>query len=78
MSRTNQVVNLLAVVIPLVALLLTVLFFWNELIGPTDIIVMVVMYLLTGFGITVGFHRLFTHRSFADEALARVHVRGAG
>jgi stearoyl-CoA desaturase (Delta-9 desaturase) len=84
MSRTNQVVNLLAVAIPPVALLLTVLFFWNELIGPADIIAMIVMYLLTGFGITVGFHRLFTHRSFATKrwleytfaALGQMAVQG--
>jgi stearoyl-CoA desaturase (Delta-9 desaturase) len=84
MSRTNQVANLLAVVLPPVAFLLTALFFWNELIGPTDIIVMVVMYLLTGFGITVGFHRLFTHRSFATKrwleytfaALGQMAVQG--
>ena len=28
---------------------------------------MVFMYLLTGFGITVGFHRLFTHRAFQTQ-----------
>jgi stearoyl-CoA desaturase (Delta-9 desaturase) len=78
MSRTNQVVNLLAVLMPPVAFLLTVLFFWNELIGPTDIIVMVVMYLLTGFGITVGFHRLFTHRSFATKRWLEYTFAGLG
>jgi stearoyl-CoA desaturase (delta-9 desaturase) len=78
MSRTNQVVNLLAVLIPPVAFLLTVLFFWNELIGPTDIIVMVVMYLLTGFGITVGFHRLFTHRSFSTKRWLEYTFAGLG
>jgi stearoyl-CoA desaturase (delta-9 desaturase) len=78
MSRTNQVVNLLAVVIPPVAFLLTILFFWNDLIGPTDIVVMVVMYLLTGFGITVGFHRLFTHRSFATKRWLEYTFAGLG
>jgi stearoyl-CoA desaturase (delta-9 desaturase) len=64
MTRTNQSVNLLAVVLPPAAFLATVLFFWNDLIGLTDIIVMAIMYILTGFGITVGFHRMLTHRSF--------------
>ncbi len=30
----------------------------------SDLIVFVLLYVPTGFGITVGFHRLFTHRSF--------------
>jgi len=64
MSRSNQVVNLLAVLIPPAAFLLTVLFFWNDLVGPTDLVVMAVMYVVTGFGITVGFHRMLTHRAF--------------
>jgi stearoyl-CoA desaturase (delta-9 desaturase) len=30
------------------------------------------MYLLTGFGITIGYHRLFTHRSFSAPAPVRL------
>ncbi|HEY8639107.1 MAG TPA: fatty acid desaturase [Solirubrobacterales bacterium] len=37
---------------------------WNEALRPSDLVIFGVLYLLTGFGITVGFHRLFTHRSF--------------
>jgi stearoyl-CoA desaturase (Delta-9 desaturase) len=33
-------------------------------VGPSDLIVLAVMYLLTGFGVTIGFHRMLTHRSF--------------
>ena len=38
--------------------------FWNRLVSPADLVIAAVMYLLTAVGITVGFHRLLTHRSF--------------
>jgi stearoyl-CoA desaturase (delta-9 desaturase) len=37
---------------------------WDGLLRLSDVIVFGVMYVLTGLGVTVGFHRLFTHRSF--------------
>jgi stearoyl-CoA desaturase (delta-9 desaturase) len=37
---------------------------WDRLLGWHDLVVFAVMYLATGLGVTVGFHRLFTHRSF--------------
>jgi|LakMenEpi03Aug12_release.lakeMendotaPanAssembly.Ray.scaffolds.fasta_scaffold268036_2 stearoyl-CoA desaturase (delta-9 desaturase) len=37
---------------------------WGGLFGWSHLAVMLIMYALTGLGITVGFHRLFTHRSF--------------
>jgi len=36
-----------------------------------DLLVLGVTYSLTGLGITVGFHRLFTHRSFKTSPLLR-------
>ena len=79
MSRTNQVVNLLAVGDPADRLPPDRrCSSGTSSIGPTDIVVMVVMYLLTGFGITVGFHRLFTHRSFATKRWLEYTFAGAG
>jgi stearoyl-CoA desaturase (Delta-9 desaturase) len=39
---------------------------WNRAVDLTDLIVLLVMYLATAIGITVGFHRLLTHRAFAS------------
>ena len=36
-----------------------------------DLVVFAIMYVLTGLGITVGFHRLFTHRSFKTSRAMR-------
>ena len=37
---------------------------WERMVGPTELAILAVGYVLTGAGITVGYHRLFTHRSF--------------
>ena len=37
---------------------------WDGLLAPSDLVVFSILYVLTGLGVTVGFHRLFTHRSF--------------
>ena len=37
---------------------------WGSWLHASDLVVLAIMYPLTVLGITVGFHRLFTHRSF--------------
>ena len=44
---------------------------WNGLLRPSDAAVFFIVYVLTGFGVTVGFHRLLTHRSFKAAPLVR-------
>jgi stearoyl-CoA desaturase (delta-9 desaturase) len=64
MTRIEKAANLGAVVVPFAAALAAIPLLWNSLVGPSDLVVMAVMYLLTALGITVGYHRLLTHRSF--------------
>ncbi|MGD9737074.1 MAG: acyl-CoA desaturase [Solirubrobacterales bacterium] len=64
MSRAEKIANLGAVVVPFVATIAAVVLLWNSLVTPADLIIAAAMYLLTAVGITVGFHRLLTHRSF--------------
>jgi stearoyl-CoA desaturase (delta-9 desaturase) len=64
MTKTEKVANLGAVVVPFLATLTAVVLLWNSLVSLDDLIIAAVMYLLTAVGITVGFHRLLTHRSF--------------
>jgi stearoyl-CoA desaturase (Delta-9 desaturase) len=44
---------------------------WDGLLRPSDAVVFVVVYGLTGLGVTVGFHRLLTHRSFKAGPFVR-------
>ena len=64
MSRVEKTANLGAVVIPFVATVTAIVLLWNQLVRPADLAIAAVMYLFTAVGITVGFHRLLTHRSF--------------
>lgn len=65
MGNAERVANLFAVVLPFLATITAVVLLWNSLVTVTDLAIMVVMYLLTAVGVTVGYHRLLTHRSFA-------------
>lgn len=64
MSRTHKLVNLAGIVLPFVGLAVAVGYLWNSLVGPAELAILAVGYLATGIGVTVGYHRLFTHRSF--------------
>lgn len=64
MTTTEKAANLGAVVIPFLATVTAIALLWNSLVKPADLVIAAVMYLLTAIGITVGFHRLLTHRSF--------------
>src|SRR5215467_10616529 len=64
MTKVEKIANLGAVVIPFLATLTAIVLLWNSLVDIGDLAIAAVMYLLTAIGITVGFHRLLTHRSF--------------
>jgi stearoyl-CoA desaturase (delta-9 desaturase) len=60
----TRVVNLLGVTLPFAGLLAAGVLLWETGCGWVPLGLLVGMYVLTVLGITVGFHRLFTHRSF--------------
>jgi stearoyl-CoA desaturase (delta-9 desaturase) len=60
-------------VLPFVGLGIVCWQVWNEALRWSDVIVFLICYVATALGVTVGFHRLFTHRAFK----ARQGVRGA-
>jgi stearoyl-CoA desaturase (Delta-9 desaturase) len=45
---------------------------WGHSLRATDVVLFVVLYVATALGVTVGFHRLFTHRSFKTTGPVRV------
>src|SRR4051812_4850436 len=65
-------------ILPVVALALAAWFSWDNLLNPSDLVVFGILYLLTGFGVTVGFHRLFTHRSFKTRPAVRAVLAVCG
>src|SRR6201986_2728605 len=64
MTRSERFANLLGVVVPFAGVLAAIVLLWNRAVDATDLAIMLVLYIVTGLGITVGFHRLLTHRAF--------------
>jgi stearoyl-CoA desaturase (delta-9 desaturase) len=52
-------------ILPVVGTLVALGLLFYRPIGAVDISLFFAMWLLTGFGLTVGYHRLFTHRAFS-------------
>jgi stearoyl-CoA desaturase (delta-9 desaturase) len=64
MPTIDKIANLFAIIVPFLATLAAIVLLWNQIVTAADLLIMVGMYVLTALGITVGFHRLLTHRSF--------------
>jgi stearoyl-CoA desaturase (Delta-9 desaturase) len=65
-TRVERTANLAGVVLPFIGTLAAIVMLWNRAVDATDLLVLVVMYMITAVGITIGFHRLLTHRAFAS------------
>ena len=66
------------VIVPLLALLAAVPVAWGWGLGWTDVVLALVFYVVSGLGITVGFHRYLTHGSFKAKRPLRVALAVAG
>jgi stearoyl-CoA desaturase (Delta-9 desaturase) len=64
MSGLHRWLNLAGVMLPFLGFVVAIVLLWNTLVDWSDLAVMLVMYVISGYGVTLGFHRLLTHRSF--------------
>jgi stearoyl-CoA desaturase (delta-9 desaturase) len=71
MTRLERNANLVAVVVPFLAFLAAIVLLWNSYVAWSDLVVLAFMYFSTALGITVGYHRLYTHRAFDAVAPVR-------
>jgi stearoyl-CoA desaturase (delta-9 desaturase) len=53
-----------AAILPFAAFIAAVVLLWNEAVSWRDLAIFGGMYFVTAMGITIGYHRLFTHRAF--------------
>jgi stearoyl-CoA desaturase (delta-9 desaturase) len=61
---TEKIFVFLGVVVPLIATVYAITLLWQRYVTWPDIALMVAFYLISGLGITIGFHRMLTHKSF--------------
>jgi stearoyl-CoA desaturase (Delta-9 desaturase) len=66
------------VTVPFLALLVAVPVAWGGFLGWHDVLIAAVFYLVTGLGVTVGFHRYLTHSSFRAKPWLRAVLTVAG
>ncbi|MCA1832312.1 MAG: acyl-CoA desaturase [Actinomycetota bacterium] len=76
--RMQRRVTLLLTVLPPIGVALAIFSLWGHGIGTRDLSIMGAFYAFTGIGVTVGYHRLFTHRSFTAVPGLRVLFAVAG
>jgi stearoyl-CoA desaturase (Delta-9 desaturase) len=70
-ETADRIATGIVTAVPVLALGLVVWQVWGDFLRWSDVIVFAIMYVFTGLGVTVGFHRLFTHRSFKTSKPVR-------
>ncbi len=67
-----KAVVLVVVIVPLLATALALGLLWQRAVHWSDIVLLAVMYSLVALGVTVGFHRMLTHRSFRPHPVVKL------
>jgi stearoyl-CoA desaturase (delta-9 desaturase) len=70
-ETADRIATGLVTALPVLALSVAAWQSWDGLLNVSDLIVFAVLYVLTGLGVTVGFHRHLTHRSFKARPAVR-------
>jgi stearoyl-CoA desaturase (delta-9 desaturase) len=78
MPKRQRYTNLAAVVLPFAAFIAALVLLWNRAVGWTDLAILAGMWALTGFGVTIGYHRLLTHRAFQTHKPLEYGLAAAG
>jgi stearoyl-CoA desaturase (Delta-9 desaturase) len=77
-STLHRVLVAIFVSVPLLALVAAVPLAWGWGLGWHDIVLALVFYVISGLGISAGFHRYFTHSSFKARRPLRIALAVAG
>lgn len=75
---SQKLVTVAIVAGPALALAIVIPWLWGSMVNLTDIALCALFYVVTGFGITIGFHRLFTHRGFAPNRALKITLAVLG
>ncbi len=75
---SQKLVTVAIVTTPAIALAIAVPWLWGHTVNLTDIVIALVFYVMTGFGISVGYHRLFTHRGFGPRRVLKIVLAVVG
>jgi stearoyl-CoA desaturase (delta-9 desaturase) len=74
MTLAHKIVNLIGVSLPLAGLIAAIVLLWNRAIGPLELGLLIGFYVITCLGVTLGYHRMFTHRAFEASRAFRATI----
>ena len=77
-SRLEQFTLALFILVPFLAVLAAIPVAWGGWLGWVDVGIALGMYYFTLLGVTVGYHRLFTHKSFKPNRAVKIGLAIAG
>ena len=77
-SKQERIILGTFIAVPFLAILVAIPIAWGGWLGWLDVAIATVMYLVSGLGITVGFHRHFTHRAFKANRGLKIGMALAG
>ena len=70
-SPAEKILVFIGVVAPLIATLYAITRLWQRYVTWSDIALMLVFYVISGLGITIGYHRMLTHKSFETSKFVK-------
>ena len=74
MTRAHKIANLIGVPAPLIGLVVAIVLLWNRAVGTLELGLLVGLYVVTALGVTLGYHRMFTHRAFESSRAFRAII----
>jgi stearoyl-CoA desaturase (delta-9 desaturase) len=77
-TRAHKIGNLIGVSVPPIGLIAAIVLLWNRAVGPLELALMVSLYVVTCLGVTLGYHRMFTHRAFESSRVFRAIIAVLG
>lgn len=77
-NRLEKAIVVIVVIVPLLATLAGIVLLWNRLVSWRDLAILGGMYAATAMGITIGYHRMLTHRGFDAPAPVRFFFLALG
>jgi stearoyl-CoA desaturase (delta-9 desaturase) len=77
-GREHYLYILVFSILPFLGVVAAVYFLWNSLAGPSDMVALVIMSIITGLGVSTGYHRLLSHRSFKTNRFLKIFFTAGG
>ena len=71
-SPTYKAVVLVVVVVPLLATVVAIRLLWQRAVHWPDLVLLLTLYTFVALGVTTGYHRMLTHRSFAPHPVVKL------